>query len=118
VLFFKTLHGLVHLLAGHRQKRFLQSQLYVGIGQDSFGELQLSAQPGSLTNLVGLFHANDFTIVTAAQLPHPASNRAVPFNALFAFYGPSTVLPGFHFPDSLHFECLTIANYSHDTSSF
>ena len=98
VLFFKAFHRLVQLLASHRQKGLLQNQLHVRIRQGPLGQLQLSAYLGSLTYLVRSFHANDFTIFIAAQPPHPASNRAVPFNAEISVYGPSTVLAEFHFP--------------------
>jgi len=114
-VFFEALHALVQVLAGHGQKRLLQSQLHVGIGQGFLGPAQLAAQPDHLRNLIRFFHADYLSMLATSPLPDPAHHRAGSQDAVFALHGRGTSLAGFHFPNGLHFEGLTIANYFHDT---
>ena len=118
MLFFKVLHRLVHPLAGHRQKRLLQRQLHVRVGQGFFGLPQLAPQPGGFIDFISSFHTNDSTILATAILPDPPHDGVGPFDLVFALHPPSTVLAAFHLPDGLHFERVTVTNDSHDTWIF
>jgi hypothetical protein len=117
-VFFEALHAQVHLLTGHPQKRLLQSQLHVRIGQGLFGPPQMPPQLAHFIHFVGSFHADDLTIFAAAQLPHPVHNRVVAFDAVLTLHGLGSDFTAFHLPDSLHFEAVTITNYFHDTWIF
>jgi hypothetical protein len=116
--FFKALHALVHLLTGHRQKRLLQSQLHVRIGQGLLGPAQLRPESGGLVNFIRGFHAYYLSMLATAKLPDPPHHGAVSQDAVLALHGPGTIPASFDFPDGLHFEGLTIANYFHDTQNF
>src|SRR5208283_1426116 len=69
------------------------------------------AQSGRFIDFAGFFHANNLTILAAAELPHPANNCAPPADVVLALHGLRTEVAGFHFPHRLHFKGVTISNY-------
>src|SRR5208283_3965706 len=113
VLFFKALQALVQFLTGHRQERLLQRQCHMRIGQRFFDSSQFAAELGGLVYFMSFFHSNDFTIPATSPLPYPAHHCPPALDAVFSLHGRSTELPGFYFPDSLHFEAITVSNYFH-----
>src|SRR5580698_4490995 len=116
VLFFKSLHALVHFLTGHGQERLLQCQFHVRVGQRFLGPAQFVAQPGGFGYFVGSFHANYLTIPATAKLPHPPRYRAVTLNVVLSLHRRSTPFPGFHLPHQLQFEAFAISNHFHGSS--
>jgi hypothetical protein len=118
MLFLKSLHRLVHLLAGHAQECFLQSQGHVRIGQGFLSLPELAPAPRRFVNFFGLFHANDFAQFAAAQLSNPTHHRASALDLVFALHAEGTTLTAFHLSDDLQFEPVTVSNHFHDTGIF
>ena len=63
------------LLTGHRQKRLLQRQFHMRIGQRFLGPPQFAAQPGGFIYFISFFHANDLTISCRCQTAAPTASR-------------------------------------------
>ena len=68
MLFFKGLQALVQFLAGHRQKRLLQRQCHMRIGQRLLDAPQLAADSHRLIDFIRFFHSNEFTVL-ATRFP-------------------------------------------------